>query len=185
MPSGITFVLYSMRRCVGSCSPCRGSSRGSRTRPRQRWAAGSVSARSSTPSRPRSALLRVSWTLLAPSTTSSPRRSRGQDEAQSIQCLSIPVLVLGCEQCGGDVVLTGVCVGRLEAELEKLQSSSLSADTTLFSTPCWNSTSPWEHNGTVLSLSLLSASLFLLMHFIILRMKQEVKHLASKCPEKL
>lgn len=40
--------------------------------------------------------------------------------------------------------------GRLEAELEKLQNSGRSADTTLFSTPCWNTTSPWEHNGTVL-----------------------------------
>lgn len=37
-------------------------------------------------------------------------------------------------------------VKRLEAELEKLQNSR-SADTTLFSTPCWSSTSPWEHNG--------------------------------------
>ncbi|KAG7214352.1 hypothetical protein INR49_023130 [Caranx melampygus] len=39
-------------------------------------------------------------------------------------------------------------VKRLEAELEKLQNSSRSADTTLFSTPCWNSTSPWEQNGS-------------------------------------
>ncbi|XP_037636203.1 centromere protein F isoform X2 [Sebastes umbrosus] len=39
-------------------------------------------------------------------------------------------------------------VKRLEAELEKLQNSSRSADTTLFSTPCWNTTSPWEHNGS-------------------------------------
>ncbi|XP_047190373.1 centromere protein F isoform X2 [Scophthalmus maximus] len=37
-------------------------------------------------------------------------------------------------------------VKRLEAELEKLQNSSRAADTTLFSTPCWNTTSPWEHN---------------------------------------
>ncbi|XP_076595605.1 uncharacterized protein LOC143326029 isoform X2 [Chaetodon auriga] len=39
-------------------------------------------------------------------------------------------------------------VKRLEAELEKLQNSSMSADTTLFSTPCWNTASPWEHNGS-------------------------------------
>uniref|UniRef100_UPI0037E7E456 centromere protein F n=1 Tax=Semicossyphus pulcher TaxID=241346 RepID=UPI0037E7E456 len=39
-------------------------------------------------------------------------------------------------------------VKKLEAELEKLQNSSRSADTTLFSTPCWNTTSPWEHNGS-------------------------------------
>ncbi|XP_062249682.1 centromere protein F isoform X3 [Platichthys flesus] len=39
-------------------------------------------------------------------------------------------------------------VKRLEAELEKLQNSSRSADTTLFSTPCWNTSSPWEHNGS-------------------------------------
>lgn len=39
-------------------------------------------------------------------------------------------------------------VKRLEAELEKLQNSSRSADTTLFSTPCWNITSPWEQNGS-------------------------------------
>ncbi|XP_054453098.1 centromere protein F [Anoplopoma fimbria] len=39
-------------------------------------------------------------------------------------------------------------IKRLEAELEKLQNSSRSADTTLFSTPCWNTTSPWEHNGS-------------------------------------
>ncbi|XP_059202178.1 centromere protein F [Centropristis striata] len=38
-------------------------------------------------------------------------------------------------------------VKKLEAELEKLQNSSRSADTTLFSTPCWNTTSPWENNG--------------------------------------
>ncbi|KAI3351653.1 hypothetical protein L3Q82_020496, partial [Scortum barcoo] len=37
-------------------------------------------------------------------------------------------------------------IKRLEAELEKLQNSSRSADTTLFSTPCWSTTSPWEHN---------------------------------------
>ncbi|KAM7000008.1 uncharacterized protein LKV04_004982 [Tautogolabrus adspersus] len=39
-------------------------------------------------------------------------------------------------------------VKRLEAELEKVQNSSRSADTTLFSTPCWNTTSPWEQNGS-------------------------------------
>ncbi|XP_068182020.1 centromere protein F isoform X2 [Antennarius striatus] len=39
-------------------------------------------------------------------------------------------------------------IKRLEAELEKLQNSSRSADTTLFSTPCWNTASPWEHNGS-------------------------------------
>lgn len=36
-------------------------------------------------------------------------------------------------------------IKRLEAELQK---SSRSADTTLFSTPCWNTTSPWEDNGS-------------------------------------
>ncbi|XP_047440981.1 centromere protein F [Mugil cephalus] len=38
-------------------------------------------------------------------------------------------------------------VKRLEAELEKLQNSR-AADTTLFSTPCWNTASPWENNGS-------------------------------------
>ncbi|KAM4621797.1 uncharacterized protein ACJ7VT_006096 [Polymixia lowei] len=38
-------------------------------------------------------------------------------------------------------------VKRLEAELEKLQNSSRPGDTSLFSTPCWNMTSPWEHSG--------------------------------------
>lgn len=38
-------------------------------------------------------------------------------------------------------------VKRLEAELEKLQNSSRAAETTLFSTPCWSSTSPWEFSG--------------------------------------
>lgn len=37
---------------------------------------------------------------------------------------------------------------RLEVELEKLQNSSRSADTTPFSTPCWNTTSPWDNSGT-------------------------------------
>ncbi|CAL8264237.1 unnamed protein product [Lota lota] len=35
-------------------------------------------------------------------------------------------------------------VKRLEAELEKLQTSQ---EASLFSTPCWNTTSPWEHNA--------------------------------------
>ncbi|KAM8848607.1 uncharacterized protein ACB058_012241 isoform 1-T2 [Synchiropus picturatus] len=39
-------------------------------------------------------------------------------------------------------------VKRLEAELEKLQNSSRVADVSLFSTPCWNTTSPWEQNGS-------------------------------------
>ncbi|XP_029021445.1 centromere protein F isoform X2 [Betta splendens] len=34
-------------------------------------------------------------------------------------------------------------VKRLEAELEKLL-----ADTTVYSTPCWNTHSPWDHNGS-------------------------------------
>ncbi|XP_014892938.1 centromere protein F isoform X2 [Poecilia latipinna] len=39
-------------------------------------------------------------------------------------------------------------IKRLEAELEKLQNSSRRTDTTLFSTPCWTTSSPWEHNGS-------------------------------------
>ncbi|XP_077434331.1 uncharacterized protein LOC144059251 [Vanacampus margaritifer] len=39
-------------------------------------------------------------------------------------------------------------IKRLEAELEKLQSGSRSADNTLFSTPCWSTSSPWEHPGS-------------------------------------
>ncbi|XP_068445039.1 centromere protein F [Clinocottus analis] len=39
-------------------------------------------------------------------------------------------------------------IKRLEAELEKLQNSSRSTDTTLFSTPCWNTSTPWEDNGS-------------------------------------
>ncbi|KAF6726588.1 Centromere protein F [Oryzias melastigma] len=39
-------------------------------------------------------------------------------------------------------------VKRLEAELENLQNSSRPTDTTLFSTPSWNATSPWDHNGS-------------------------------------
>ncbi|XP_006782026.2 centromere protein F [Neolamprologus brichardi] len=39
-------------------------------------------------------------------------------------------------------------IKRLEAELEKLQNSIRSPDTSLFSTPCWNTGSPWEHNGS-------------------------------------
>ncbi|XP_076015553.1 uncharacterized protein LOC143007935 isoform X2 [Genypterus blacodes] len=38
-------------------------------------------------------------------------------------------------------------VKSLEAELEKLQNSSRSAETSPFSTPCWNATSHWEHSG--------------------------------------
>ncbi|XP_041701807.1 centromere protein F [Coregonus clupeaformis] len=38
-------------------------------------------------------------------------------------------------------------VKRLEAELEKLQTTSSSGDSMLFSTPCWNMTSPRDHNG--------------------------------------
>ncbi|XP_040028905.2 uncharacterized protein LOC120817121 isoform X2 [Gasterosteus aculeatus] len=37
-------------------------------------------------------------------------------------------------------------IKRLEAELEKLQNSSRSADTTPLSSPGWNTTLPWEHN---------------------------------------
>ncbi|KAK6299181.1 hypothetical protein J4Q44_G00306910 [Coregonus suidteri] len=37
-------------------------------------------------------------------------------------------------------------VKRLEAELEKLQTTSSSGDSMLFSTPCWNMTSPRDHN---------------------------------------
>ncbi|XP_077388721.1 uncharacterized protein LOC144026079 [Festucalex cinctus] len=37
---------------------------------------------------------------------------------------------------------------RLEAELEKVQNGSRSADNTLFSTPCWSTSSPWEHHGS-------------------------------------
>ncbi|XP_026186422.1 centromere protein F isoform X2 [Mastacembelus armatus] len=39
-------------------------------------------------------------------------------------------------------------IKRLEAELEKLQNSTRSGDTTLFSTPCWNTSTPWEHSGS-------------------------------------
>ncbi|XP_008302457.1 centromere protein F isoform X2 [Stegastes partitus] len=39
-------------------------------------------------------------------------------------------------------------IKRLEAELEKLQNSSRPTDITPFSTPCWNTTSPWENNGS-------------------------------------
>lgn len=53
---------------------------------------------------------------------------------------------------------------RLEAELEKLQNSSRSGDTTLFSTPCWNTTSPWDNNGTFL----LSYGSYVLCLFILL-----------------
>ncbi|XP_019718923.1 centromere protein F [Hippocampus comes] len=39
-------------------------------------------------------------------------------------------------------------IKRLEAELEKLQNSNRSADSTPFSTPCWSTSSPWEHHGS-------------------------------------
>ncbi|KAG7518931.1 hypothetical protein JOB18_047567 [Solea senegalensis] len=39
-------------------------------------------------------------------------------------------------------------VKRLEAELEKLQDRNKLTDTTLFSTPCWSTPSPWEQNGS-------------------------------------
>ncbi|MCJ8734176.1 hypothetical protein PDJAM_G00232300 [Pangasius djambal] len=38
-------------------------------------------------------------------------------------------------------------VKRLEAELEKLQKESVLGDSMLFSTPCWNMTSPWDQSG--------------------------------------
>ncbi|XP_053361917.1 centromere protein F [Clarias gariepinus] len=38
-------------------------------------------------------------------------------------------------------------VKRLEAELEKLQKESVSGDSVLFSTPCWNMNSPWDQSG--------------------------------------
>ncbi|XP_056133832.1 centromere protein F [Lampris incognitus] len=38
-------------------------------------------------------------------------------------------------------------VKRLQAELEKLQNDSGLSDSGLFSTPCWNMTSAWEHSG--------------------------------------
>ncbi|XP_063045986.1 centromere protein F [Engraulis encrasicolus] len=38
-------------------------------------------------------------------------------------------------------------IKRLEAELEKLQRGSSSGDS-MFSTPCWNMPSPWEHNSS-------------------------------------
>ncbi|XP_028315114.1 centromere protein F isoform X1 [Gouania willdenowi] len=38
-------------------------------------------------------------------------------------------------------------IKRLEAELEKLQNSRVVADTTLYSTPCWNPSSYREHHG--------------------------------------
>ncbi|XP_061786324.1 uncharacterized protein [Nerophis lumbriciformis] len=39
-------------------------------------------------------------------------------------------------------------VKRLEAELERFQTSSRSADNTPFSTPCWSTSSPWEQHGS-------------------------------------
>ncbi|XP_042558707.1 centromere protein F-like isoform X1 [Clupea harengus] len=41
-------------------------------------------------------------------------------------------------------------IKRLEAELEKLQRGNGSGDSMLFSTPCWNMASPWEHNSSKL-----------------------------------
>ncbi|XP_014068425.2 trichohyalin isoform X1 [Salmo salar] len=38
-------------------------------------------------------------------------------------------------------------VKRLEADLEKLQNTSSSGESMLFSTPCWSMTSPRDHNG--------------------------------------
>ncbi|XP_066505845.1 centromere protein F [Hoplias malabaricus] len=38
-------------------------------------------------------------------------------------------------------------VKRLEAELEKLQKESVSGESMMFSTPCWNMNSPWDQNG--------------------------------------
>ncbi|XP_061756185.1 centromere protein F [Nerophis ophidion] len=38
-------------------------------------------------------------------------------------------------------------VKRLEAELERFQTSSRSADNTPFSTPCWSTSSPWDQHG--------------------------------------
>lgn len=46
---------------------------------------------------------------------------------------------------------------RLEAELEKLQKESVSGDSMLFSTPCWNMNSPWDQSG-ILIYVLLSCS---------------------------
>ncbi|KAL1261690.1 hypothetical protein QQF64_006955 [Cirrhinus molitorella] len=38
-------------------------------------------------------------------------------------------------------------IKRLEAELEKLQKGNGSGESALFSTPCWNMSSPWDNNG--------------------------------------
>ncbi|XP_067240640.1 centromere protein F isoform X1 [Chanodichthys erythropterus] len=38
-------------------------------------------------------------------------------------------------------------IKRLEAELEKLQKGNGSGESLLFSTPCWNLSSPWDNNG--------------------------------------
>ncbi|XDV37668.1 hypothetical protein PO909_007233 [Leuciscus waleckii] len=38
-------------------------------------------------------------------------------------------------------------IKRLEVELEKLQKGNGSGESTLFSTPCWNLSSPWDNNG--------------------------------------
>ncbi|XP_058653429.1 centromere protein F isoform X2 [Onychostoma macrolepis] len=38
-------------------------------------------------------------------------------------------------------------IKRLEVELEKLQKGNGSGESMLFSTPCWNMSSPWDNNG--------------------------------------
>ncbi|XP_059378375.1 centromere protein F-like isoform X2 [Carassius carassius] len=38
-------------------------------------------------------------------------------------------------------------IKRLEAELEKQQKGNGSGESILFSTPCWNMSSPWDNNG--------------------------------------
>ncbi|TRY90108.1 hypothetical protein DNTS_031602 [Danionella cerebrum] len=38
-------------------------------------------------------------------------------------------------------------IKRLEAELEKLQKGNASGESMLFSTPCWNMSSPWDSSG--------------------------------------
>ncbi|RXN29258.1 centromere F-like isoform X1 [Labeo rohita] len=40
-------------------------------------------------------------------------------------------------------------IKRLEAELEKLQKGNGSGESVLFSTPCWNMSSPWDNNGSI------------------------------------
>lgn len=53
---------------------------------------------------------------------------------------------------------------RLEAELEKLQKGNGSGESALFSTPCWNLSSPWENNGTIPHALSLCFSLALLFY---------------------